>query len=239
MIWPKKSTAPKLLVDMHSHILPGIDDGAVSMEYSIKMIEALRNAGFVKLITTPHIHPKYPNSEPAILRCLEDLRQELNAQNIKTEIEAAAEYFVDHQFIEKVDAGEPLLTFGGKHILVECSFTVKPFFFESVVYKLKEFGYKPVFAHPERYKFLEGDIGWLRNLKSTGISFQVTLGSIGGYYGKTSRRLGIELINNKMVDFLASDLHRVSQMEFLEKGLGYKAVQGLVRSGTLMNNTLI
>lgn len=239
MIWSKKSTAPKLLVDMHSHILPGIDDGAISVEYSIKMIEALKKAGFVKLITTPHIHPKYPNSEAAIVKCLKDLQQELNAQNIKVELEAAAEYFVDHQFIEKVDAGEALLTFGDNLILIECSFTVKPFFFESVVYKLKEAGYQPVFAHPERYKFLEGHIEWLRNLKTTGVLFQVTLGSIGGHYGKTSRRLGIELINNKMVDFLASDLHRVSQMEFLNKGLGYKAVQNLVRSGALMNNSLI
>ena len=239
MLWRKKSDMLQLKADMHSHILPGIDDGAPTFEHSKGMILALQQAGFAKLITTPHIHPKYQNTEEGIRNGLKKLREELSDQGIQVHLEAAAEYFVDHQFIEKIDSNEPLLTFGDNYVLIECSFTVKPFFFESVIYKLKELGYNPVFAHPERYKFLEGDIGWLKNLKDTGVLYQVTLGSIAGYYGKTSRKLGIELINSRMVDFLASDLHRVSQMEFLEKGLSYKGVKNLIRSGALLNDTLI
>ena len=235
MVWSKKPTHFPLGADIHSHIIPGIDDGPRSVDQSIEIVQSLYEVGFKKLITTPHIHPKYPNTANKILESFRGLKEELISRNIEVDIEAAGEYFVDHQFIEKIDADEKLLSFGDNFVLIECSFTVKPFFFESVVYKLKDKGYNPIFAHPERYKFLEGDIKWLENIKNTGILFQVTLASIGGYYGKTSKKIGVELIHNGMVDFLASDLHRASQIEFLKKGLGHKAVRNLLKSGRLLN----
>ena len=147
--------------------------------------------------------------------------------------------YVDDQFIDLVANGHKFLTFGKKYILIECSFVTRPFFFESVIYQLKDLGYVPVFAHPERYKFLEGDIQWLTEIKKTGILFQVTLGSLGGYYGAAPRKIGLELVKHEMVDFLGSDLHKASQVEFLNKGLKMKAVQKVLDSDRLLNQELL
>ncbi|MEM6641863.1 MAG: CpsB/CapC family capsule biosynthesis tyrosine phosphatase [Bacteroidota bacterium] len=228
----------QLLVDMHSHFIPGIDDGARDLENSVSMAKEMVNLGFQKLITTPHIHPKYPNEERRILASSLDLKDHLESHNVNIEIDVAAEYYVDENFLVKLNDGTELLTFGDNYLLVECSFISKPLYFESVVYQIKEHGYQPVFAHPERYIFLEDDPTWLKELKSTGLLFQVTLGSIGGGYGKTARKLGLDLIKNKMVDFLASDLHNLSQVAPLQKGLADRDVQNLLGSGKLLNQTL-
>ncbi len=239
MRWFTNNAVESLSVDMHSHLIPGIDDGAKDLDHSIKMIRLLQDIGFKKLITTPHIHPKYPNSESVILEGLEKVLSNIPKNNIgDIDIEAAAEYYVDDQFMTRLKEGKKFLSFGDGFILIECSFSVKPYFFESVVYGLKEKGYKPILAHPERYRFLEGEIDWLLELRSTGLLFQITLGSIGGMYGEEVKRIGLELIKNKLVDFLASDLHRSSQMDFLKKGLEHREVQKLLKTKTLFNEQL-
>jgi len=240
MFWPWKSEANLTCeVDIHSHLLPGIDDGSPSVDHSVEMLRALQHQGYKKVITTPHIHPKYPNSETSIKHTLNALKSSLEGTGVTVQLEAAAEYFVDDQFIDKLETDQELLIFGDNYVLVECSFISKPLFFESVIYKLKDKGYSPVLAHPERYQFLEGSIDWLQNLKSTGILFQVTLGSIGGYYGKMPKKIGMELIKHGMVDFFGSDLHKVTQVEFLKKGLHNKEVQNLLKSGQVLNNHLL
>lgn len=238
MKWFHKSVPQRLVVDIHSHLIPGIDDGAATLSDSIQMILHFKDLGFQKLVTTPHIHPNYPNTRERILEGLSIVRKELAQRHIEMEIEAAAEYFVDDVFIQKLDNGKPLLSFGDKYVLIECSFLVKPFFFESVIYKLKSQGYKPVFAHPERYKFLEDNIEWLKELKRSGILFQVTLGSLGGYYGKVPKQIAMRLIKDNLVDFLASDLHRTSQVEYLKMGLEMKEVQNALKTGKVLNNSL-
>lgn len=237
MSWSFKKI--NLGVDIHSHLIPGIDDGAQTLEQSIEMIDLLSEAGFRKLITTPHIHPRYPNSNDLIMKGLDSLRTELHSSGNNIEVEAAAEYYVDDEFIRKIHRKEKFLSFGNHYILIECSFYSKPLFFESVILDLKELGYNPVFAHPERYNFLDGDIRWLHELKRTGVLFQVTLGSLGGYYGKKPKKMGIEMIKNGMVDFLGSDLHKSSQVEYLKIGLKSRAVQTLLKSGKLLNKELI
>lgn len=238
MRWRLKNVR-QIGVDIHSHLIPGIDDGAPSLDQSRMMVDLLYKSGFKKLITTPHIHPRYPNKESQIMEGLEKLKNELKSVEYKIEIEAAAEYYVDDEFIDKVKNKADFLSFGDNYILIECSFITKPLFFESVIFSLKAQGYNPVLAHPERYKFLEGDIEWLNELKGAGLLFQVTLGSIGGYYGTMPRKLGIKLIKNGMVEFLGSDLHKPSQIEYLNIGLGSGPVQNLVKSGNLLNNELI
>ncbi|MEM8939759.1 MAG: CpsB/CapC family capsule biosynthesis tyrosine phosphatase [Bacteroidota bacterium] len=240
MKWFSKKQIRPLLVDIHSHLIPGIDDGAPTIDSSLEMIALLQNAGFKKLITTPHIHPKYPNKEDKIIDGLADLRSAISKKKIDgIEIGAAAEYYITECFINQLESGKKLLSFGDKYILIECSFSVKPFFFESVIYKLKEHGYKPILAHPERYRFLEGKIEWLRELKTTGLLFQVTLSSLVGYYGEGPQKIGFELIKNGMVNFLATDLHRASQVAFLKKGLELREVQNLLNANDLMNEEML
>jgi len=233
----KKKFAP-LRVDLHSHLIPGIDDGASSIADSLDLIKAFEKAGFKKLITTPHIHPKYPNTPKNIQEGLIRLHDAMKENQIGVEIEAAAEYFVDERFYQDVKDRIPLLHFGDKYVLVESSFINKPIFFESVLFDLQVNGYKPVFAHPERYQYLEGELDWLVKLKSNGILFQVTLASLSGYYGIEARKVGEELIKNGMVDFFGSDMHRISQFKHLEEALKLKSVQLLIKSGKLLNEQL-
>ncbi|MEM0940231.1 MAG: CpsB/CapC family capsule biosynthesis tyrosine phosphatase [Bacteroidota bacterium] len=240
MKWFSKKPARPLLVDIHSHLIPGIDDGASTIDGSLEMIALLQSIGFKKLITTPHIHPKYPNKEDRIIDGLADLRSAILKKGISgVEIGAAAEYYVTESFVNQLESGKKLLSFGDNYILIECSFSVKPFFFESVISKLKEYGYRPILAHPERYRFLEGKIEWLHELKTTGLLFQITLSSLVGYYGDNSQKIGLELIKNGMVDFLATDLHRASQVTFIKKGLQLRVVQNLLNSNDLMNEEML
>lgn len=237
MAFFKKKIA-HLKTDLHSHLIPSIDDGASSMEASLQMLTRLKELGYKKIITTPHIHPKYPNTHEGIQKGLEKLLKALRTQEIDIELQAAAEYFVDETFLKGLIEQIPLLTFGKRHLLIECSFVTKPLFLESVVFKLKEQGYIPIFAHPERYQFLEGNIAWLESLRETGLCFQVTVGSFDGYYGKEAQKISQLLLKRNMIDFLGSDLHKPTQLASLEKGLRQKEVQKLIRSGKLQNELL-
>ena len=203
------------------------------------MLEGLKDLGFKKVITTPHTHPKYPNTPQLIMRGLDQVREEMNRRQLEVDMEAASEYFVDETFLNRLDSGEDLLSFGNKYVLVECSFINKPMFFEAAVFKIRSHGYNPILAHPERYQFLQGDISWLQEMKETGVLFQVTIASLAGYYGKTPKKIAETLLQQGMIDFLSSDLHRPSQLEWLEKGLKLKSVQKLIQSGELLNNSLL
>lgn len=233
----KKSASFK--VDIHSHLIPGIDDGSKTVDESIEMIRAFQKLGYRKIITTPHIHPNYPNTPKTIRTALEPLTATLKEKEISISIEVAAEYFVDESFLKTLRQNEEILSFGKQLVLVESSFLNKPIYFEEALFELKAKGYTPVLAHPERYQFLEGSIAWLSELKSMGILLQVTLGSISGYYGKIPKKISKELLKNNMVDFFGSDLHRISQVDFLKKGLQLKETQNYLNRGFCRNEYLL
>lgn len=228
-----------ITVDIHSHLLPGIDDGSKSVDQSLEMLTALQSADYKKVITTPHIHPNYPNTPDIIRKGLQKIQKALQESDLTIEIEAAAEYFVDEHFLNKVRENEEILSFGNQLVLVESSFLNKPVFFEEALFELKAKGYTPVLAHPERYQFLEGTIDWLIELKNMGVLLQVTLGSLGGYYGEIPKKVSKELLKNDLVDFLGSDLHKISQMEFLRKGIQMKETRNYINRGLCANNDLL
>lgn len=239
MKWPFKKQYHSLRVDIHSHLIPGIDDGAQSISDSLEMLRAFKNLGFEKIVTTPHIHPNFPNTKDRIMEGYSVIQDEITKNNIGVEVEVAAEYYVDESFLKSLESNSPLLSFGDRMVLIECSFLNKPLYFEEAIFKMQSAGYRPVFAHPERYRFLEDDISWLKELKQTDILFQVTLSSLVGYYGKQAQQLGMKLIKEGMVDFLASDIHRLSQFEPLKKGLELREVQKLLSSGVILNESLL
>lgn len=236
-LFGKKSFAP-LEVDIHSHLIHNIDDGSQSIDQSIEMLRELAKLGFQKVITTPHIHPRYPNTPQIIMDGFEKLQAAASGLDFEIEMEVAAEYYVDEGFMNKVKEGSTILSFGDRYVLVESSFINKPVFFESVLFDLQAKGYRPVLAHPERYQFLDGSTEWLEELKSMGVMLQVTLGSIGGYYGVIPKKLGGQLLKREMVDFLGSDLHRYGHLEFLSKGLKSKEVQKSIKKNQLKNHLL-
>ncbi|MBA3972473.1 MAG: capsular biosynthesis protein, partial [Bacteroidetes bacterium] len=139
--------------DVHSHFIPGIDDGAKTIEDSIQMITAMHEMGYKKVITTPHtMSDYYRNSSETILSGKENVKQALKDANIPIEIEAASEYYLDYDFERKLKE-EKLLTFGNNYLLFEISYMNPPDNLFHVIFEMQLQGYKPVLAHPERYNF--------------------------------------------------------------------------------------
>lgn len=206
-----------LEVDMHSHLIPGIDDGSKSMEESLELIQRLSSYGLRKIITTPHIMSEYYKNTPEIITMgLEDLRKAVKAEGISIEIEAAAEYYMDEILLEKIKDGEKLLTFGGNYILVETGFINKPQMLLETMFQLEMSGYKPIFAHPERYQYLIGDKSLLEDLVDRKILFQINLLSLTGFYSKPVKDFAESLLERDLVRFFGTDCHNVRYLDMLE-----------------------
>jgi len=224
--------------DIHSHLIPGIDDGSKSMSQSIDMVRELRKLGFNKIITTPHIiWDYYPNTSDNIHTGLELLRLELKKNNIEIEIEVAAEYMIDYEFAENIRKTK-LLTFEDRYLLFELSFLNQPEFFSDVTFNLQVEGYKLVFAHPERYEYFHIDFKKYENLKAKEILFQINYGSLLGVYGHQTKKTAEKLISENMVDFIGTDLHSPVQIKSFDKLQNNKYLKRLINSGKLLNNSL-
>ena len=225
-----------LKTDIHSHFIPGIDDGAPDMEASITLIKKMQELGFSKVITSPHVMSDfYQNSSETILNGLADVRAELKVQNINMEIEAAAEYYIDYEFEQKIGK-EKFLTFGDNYILVELSFMEAPRNLFDIIFKLQLEGYKVVLAHPERYNYYS--IKDYEELISRGVLLQINLLSLIAYYSPQIKKKTEALINSGLVSLVGTDCHNMNHAELYEKCQTQKAWHDLVNSGKLLNATL-
>lgn len=206
-----------LQVDMHSHLIPGIDDGSKTMGESLELINRLADLGLRKIITTPHIMSEYYRNTPQIIkRGLIELRAAVNSLGIKIEIEAAAEYYMDEIFLDKIKDGEKVLTFGDGYVLVETGFINKPQMFLDILFHLEMAGYKPVLAHPERYQYLLSDKEMLEDLIDRNLLFQVNLLSLAGFYSKPVKDFAELLVERNVVAFFGTDCHNTRYLDMLE-----------------------
>lgn len=224
--------------DMHSHILPGIDDGATNVDDSIILVKQLMAAGIKKIIATPHIMNDYYRNTPETVKgALAVLKAELLKQQIDIPVEAAAEYFFDEFFIKLVETGGELLTIANKYILMEFSFISAPPEYIPTLQKLKDAGYQPILAHPERYLYYNIDA--LENLRNWGFMLQVNTISLTGYYGRESKKMAEGLVDLGLVDFIGSDMHHPRHAEALLNSLKIPHVQKLLNDYPLKNNLLL
>lgn len=209
-----------LMVDMHSHLIPGIDDGSESMDHTIGMLLRFKELGYKKLITTPHImSDHYKNTPEIILSGLAEVRKEMEKHNIDIELEAAAEYYTDEFFIEKIEEGN-LLRFGENNVLFEFSFSAKPRQVNEAIFALKNNGYQPVLAHFERYSFyLDDGEKAIDDLKNRGVHIQMNLNSLTGHYGKPIKKQAEMLVDNQLLDYVGSDCHRIEHLDLLQENL--------------------
>lgn len=203
--------------DIHSHLIPNIDDGCAKIEDSIDCIRQLKAMGFNKIVTTPHIiGGVYPNTPEIISAGLECLKQALTEAEIDVIIEAAAEYKVDELFLEYLE-NDTLLTFGDNYVLIEFSFIAAPVNLEEVIFSMITKGYKPIIAHPERYKYWHDKLQMFERLKSLGCLFQLNLMSLVGKYGAQPKVMAHKLLKVNLIDFLGTDLHRYDDVATLSK----------------------
>jgi len=223
-------------VDLHSHLIPGIDDGAKDLDDSVTIIKQLIGQGFSKIITTPHIMSDlYKNTPETINSGLEILKRRLENDNIEINISAAAEYYVDYDFEQRI-GNENFLTFGEKYILIEFSFLESPRNMYDIIFKLQLEGYVVVLAHPARYQYF--DLKDYESLINRGVLFQLNLLSLIGYYSNQVKANAKLLIDNKFVSFVGTDCHNLNHARLYPKCMISKSWHELVNSGTLINSKL-
>jgi len=214
--------------DMHSHLIPGIDDGAKTIEESLALITFLYNHGYTRLITTPHVMSDYFRNTPeTILGGLQQVREAVKEAGIPVEIKAAAEYYVDDGFMRKLEEG-PLLTFGDNYLLVEVSYINPPDSIFDILFKAQVKGYRPVLAHPERYPYWYRHPEQYRRFYEMGITLQVNLNSLSGYYGPDARRIAEKLIDMGIIGAIGTDMHHTKHAAALEQTLKEKYLHRLL-----------
>ena len=226
-------------VDIHSHLIPGVDDGAKNIEDAIALIRGLKNLGFKKIITTPHVYQDYyPNTSDRLLAGLDTLRNALKSANIDIEVECAAEYYMDEVFESLLDKKE-LLTFGGNHVLVEMSFFQEANKLEEYLFQMQIAGYQPILAHPERYTYYMRNFERFQNIKDRGCKLQLNLLSLTGHYGKEVKDLAIKLLDNNLYDFVGTDTHNLGHIEQLKTLKATEGKEANLIKNKFFNNTFL
>lgn len=222
---PQTSSIEHLLVDIHSHLLPGIDDGAPTLDHTIGMIRKFHELGYRKLIMTPHVMSGvYDNTPEIIQEKLALVKSTLSQLQISMELEASAEYFFDETFLDKINKNE-LLPFHGNHILFEFSFHNQPDRIEDLVFLLKTKGFQPVLAHFERYMYFHPSIEMANKLRERGCLIQVNWNSFTGHYGPAVQAQAFRLLKAGLIDILGSDCHRIEHLNMLNRFLESKQAQ--------------
>lgn len=205
-----------IVQDIHSHILPGIDDGSPDIDTSLELIQALADAGINRLICTPHIIADiYRNTPEKIHAALAVLKKACLESGLHTDISAAAEYMLDDHFMELLRTKQPLLTLRSNYILTELSYATAPNNLEQISFQININKYQPLMAHPERYFYYHDSPKAYYRLKDLGFFLQVNLLSLTGHYGKKVAKAANFLFKNNLVDFVGSDIHHIGHVHLL------------------------
>lgn len=238
--YPASPDFSQLKTDMHSHLLPGIDDGSPDTQVSLELMDGLQELGYQKFITTPHIiSDMYPNTPDTIAAAKEQLEAAAKQDQKALPLTAAAEYYLDDHFTSLLQSKQPLLTLQFNLVLVEFSFVSLPMNYKELIFDVQMAGYQPVLAHPERYGYLHGQKSVYNELKTAGCLFQLNLLSIVGYYGKQALEQSQYLLKQKQVDLLGTDLHHHRHLDALRRaGQLQDTINQLLDSGKLINPSL-
>ncbi|MEN2993578.1 MAG: CpsB/CapC family capsule biosynthesis tyrosine phosphatase [Bacteroidia bacterium] len=230
---PPINLGAELTVELHNHVLPGLDDGAKTVEEAIQMIFFWAEMGYQKVITTPHIGATFRPSSHQIEETHSRLCQHLQEQEIPIFLTAAAEYLLEAELKADLTA---LRAFGPKrHLLIEFGFWILPPRWQELTFALQSAGYTIVIAHPERYEFATREL--LRSWYEQGFYLQLNLLSLVGYYGKAALQRAEYLLEKGWVHFVGSDMHSPSQIAPLRKALQHKTLRR--RFSTFLNPSLL
>jgi protein-tyrosine phosphatase len=195
-------------IDIHSHILPGIDDGAPDITASLQLITGLKELGIQKCIATPHIiGDLYRNNTATITGALQITKDACSKAGIDIELAAAAEYMLDDYFMDLLRKKEPLLTIHENIILTEISYSTTPENLNEIIAAIKAEGYIAIMAHPERYHYYQNNFDKFYSLTAMGFILQVNLLSLTGYYGKKAEKAVKFIVDNNLAKLVGTDLH--------------------------------
>ncbi len=209
---------PPLRVDMHSHLLPGLDDGVATFDDAEQIVRRFVELGYTRIITTPHVmSDAYRNTPEGIHARLGELRMHLKERGLEIPVSAAAEYYLDETLFKMVETDQPLLTLGERYLLFETNFITEPFNLKEFIFLATTKGYKLVLAHPERYLYLQNNLAKVEDLLDRGVLMQMNISSITGYYSKPVQQMAFKLIDQKMIHWLGSDCHHLQHTVLIEQ----------------------
>jgi len=218
--WFKKKssrTNPGLATDIHSHLLPGLDDGVRTLDESESIIKIFQQLGYTKIITTPHVmQDHYRNTPETISKALLQVQEHLAKKGYTITLEAAAEYYLDENLTRQIEINSSLLTFGNNYLLFETNFLSEPLNMNEFIFQATTKGYRLVLAHPERYVYLQNNVSRIEDLIDRGIFFQLNIASIAGAYSKQVQSLANKLIDRGFVHFIGSDCHHIQHANLIE-----------------------
>ncbi len=225
-------------MDIHSHLIPGIDDGIQSIDEGLEILREMAGLGYRKVITTPHTMPEfYTNTPETINSGLEKMQKAIKKAELAIELEAATEYYLDETFIARLDNNEPLMTFGDNYVLFETGFINEPPFLKEATFKMTIKGYKPVYAHPERYLYLLENHQLLEEMVDRNVYFQLNLVALTGCYSKPIQKFAEKLIDKGLVSFVGTDCHNMAHIDLVKNATQLKYFKKLMELD-LLNNTL-
>jgi protein-tyrosine phosphatase len=240
----KKNTASPVqhlpvTVDMHSHILPGIDDGSPDVDTSVLLVKGLYDLGIRTCIATPHIiGDLYRNTDETIEPALAKLQQACRAAALPMQIKAAAEYMLDDYFMELLQSQQPLRTLHKNLLLTELPYTSEPVNLQEMVFHIITGGYQPVLAHPERYFYMHNHYEAYKKLKDMGFILQVNLLSLTGYYGSPVARAARYILAEGLAGLAGTDLHHSRHLNAFKTAANLQLLHKYVKDDTLLNNQL-
>ena len=226
---------PEDYVDIHSHILFGVDDGAKTISDTEFLLQAMVDLRFSKCITTPHTMTYvWENTNESINNKQGIVSENLPELTSTLKLEAASEYLIDDEFV-KLFKTKPLLTLKDNYVLIEMSYLNPPIQLYDIIFELQVAGYIPVLAHPERYSFFHNSFENYKKLKKAGCYFQINLLSSVGYYGKDVAVTAQKLLELGMIDFAGSDIHHKNHIDAFNGKVLIKDSKALINS--MKNNS--
>lgn len=215
------------MTDYHCHLLPGVDDGVEHLSETLRILHKYETWGIQEVWLTPHIMEDYPNTTEELRSRFDTLVKAYHQTHPQQPItlRLGSENMLDALFVQRLNHNDLLPIIDGRHLLVETSYFNPPTGFHQILRQIKEKGYHPVLAHPERYHYM--DRKEYANLKALGVRFQLNLLSLFGYYGEKAQKKAMELLKKGAYDWVGSDLHSEKAMELWEQ---QKVKSSLIKS---------
>jgi protein-tyrosine phosphatase len=196
------------LIDLHCHMLPGIDDGAADLAVSLEMARIAVADGISTVVCTPHILPTvYDNTGPAIRAAVGGLQAALAQAQIPLRVLPGADVHIAPDLVEGLRSGRVLAIAGSRYLLFEPPHHVMPPRLQDCVFGLMTAGYFPILTHPERLTWIDQHYDVIEQLARAGMLMQITGGSLTGRFGRRARYWSQRMLDDGLVDILATDAH--------------------------------
>lgn len=232
------------MIDIHSHLIPKVDDGSKSIEETVKMLKEARKAGFTDVILTPHYMEGYYKTETEIIKIwTNQLQNVLANENIDINLYSGNETYITEELIELLNKNEVNTLANSRYLLLELPFNSKIKYLYEVLFTLKNSNIVPVIAHPERYTYIQENIEEAEKLVEQGCLLQCNYGSVIGNYGRKAKKTVKKLLKKDLVHFLGSDCHKPNtiykEMKDIMKKLNKIISEEQMRNITVKNPKVI